>query len=294
MAFQQPGEGALVLIRGKGAGGVDEPSARGEHLQSGIQDLILAAGTEGDILFAPLLQSHRLLAEHSLAGAGSVHDNAVKEAREPLCQPVGGFIQHSGIADAHALHIPGEDSGTLGVDLIGDEQAAISCKGGQMAGLAAGSGTEVQHSLAGPGSSDFRHCHGAGLLNIVDPGIMPGVKAGTQFPVIAASGGTPFHRGSGEGQFQVRVRLEQVQPEPPGSGLVITVQKGLIFIAEHLPHTGQKGFGQLHVKIYLHCSILFCIIPVLGRDCKCCPDTGRAGFQEKAVSSCEVWKNALY
>ena len=70
----------LVLLRGKGAGGVDQHPARVQHRGGIFQNFRAQCGAvfhQGVIMLG---RSHRLLAEHALAGAGRIHQHAVKHA----------------------------------------------------------------------------------------------------------------------------------------------------------------------------------------------------------------------
>ena len=82
MGLQEFGDGTLVLGGGEGAGGVDQSSAGPQELGGGGQDLGLTLGAHLDRLLGPVGNGGLLLAEHALAGAGSVHQYPVEAAHK--------------------------------------------------------------------------------------------------------------------------------------------------------------------------------------------------------------------
>ena len=84
MAVQKPGDRQLVLLRGKGAGGIHQPSAGTQHPGGSVQNGVLPGGAQADIIHAPAGKGLGLLAKHPLAGAGSIHQHPVEVARQRL------------------------------------------------------------------------------------------------------------------------------------------------------------------------------------------------------------------
>ena len=244
VAGEEPGDGPLVLLRGEGAGGVDDPAARGQHLDRLVQDLVLAGGTESHIPLTPLGDGRLVLAEHPLTGAGGVDDNPVKGGGEPRGEPGGALTGDEGVGDAHALDVAGEDLGPLGVDLVGHQQTLPSHQRCQVGGLPAWGGAEVQHPVPGAESGGLCHNHSAGLLDVVDAGVVPGVQPRAQVAAVTAAAGAPGHRLGGKGQRRIGRDPQQIQAQAAGGGFVIACEKGRILRAEQPLHTGEKGLGQ--------------------------------------------------
>ena len=82
VALQECRHLSLVLLRGKGAGGINQLPARGQHGGCTVQNFCTQLSTLLHQRFTMLLTSHRLLAEHSLAGTGRIHQNTVKKLRQ--------------------------------------------------------------------------------------------------------------------------------------------------------------------------------------------------------------------
>ena len=78
MARQKGSHRFLILLRGKGAGGVNQPPAGTHQLRAGIQNFRLPPGTHPDGFRTPVGDGCFLLAEHTLAGAGRINEHLVK------------------------------------------------------------------------------------------------------------------------------------------------------------------------------------------------------------------------
>ena len=107
MRLQKRADHALVFLRRKGTGRVDEPSAAAEHFCRAVQNFLLPVGAHRDRFLAPVGHCGFLLAEHSLAGARRVDQNFIEPAREPLREPSWMLAQHQRVRHAQPLHIPG-------------------------------------------------------------------------------------------------------------------------------------------------------------------------------------------
>ena len=95
----------FVLLRRKGTGGVHQLPAGCQCRRGAVQNLCAQLCTLLYQCLAVLLQRYRLLAEHSLAGAGRVHQHPVEKLRQCLGNAGGGLVEHYGVGNAHALKI---------------------------------------------------------------------------------------------------------------------------------------------------------------------------------------------
>ena len=95
----------LVLLRRKGAGGVHQLPAGSQCCCGAVQYLCAQLCALLYQCLAVLLQRYRLLAEHSLTGAGRVHQHPVEKLRQRLGNAGGGLVEHHGVGNAHALKV---------------------------------------------------------------------------------------------------------------------------------------------------------------------------------------------
>ena len=192
ISFQKSRHAALVL-RGEGAGGVDQASAGLQHGGGAVQDVRLPPGAHGHRLRAPVLEGGVVLAKHALSGAGGVHQDSVEICGEALRQPGGVLVQHQGVGDPQPLDVGGQDGGPLGMDLIADQQTLPLHPARDLGGLAAGGGAEIQHPLPRPGIQQLGRGHRAGLLQVIGPGGVVRMQTGPSLRVVIEAGGTPGH-----------------------------------------------------------------------------------------------------
>ena len=96
-----------------------------------------------------LLTGHRLLAEHSLAGTGRVHQNAVKKLRQGIRNAGGRLIEHHRIGHAHAFQIAFQDIRTSCNVFVDHQHTPALQRRRQLAAFAAGRGAHVQHTHPG-------------------------------------------------------------------------------------------------------------------------------------------------
>ena len=104
------------------------------------------------------------------------------------------LVQDQGVGDPQPLHVGGQDGGPLGVELIADQQALSAHAARDLGALAAGGGADVQDPLAGLRVQQGHRGHGAGLLEIVGPGGMVGMQAGTGLRLVIEADGLPGDR----------------------------------------------------------------------------------------------------
>ena len=224
VGVEEPGHSALIFLRGKGTGGVDQTAAGPQHHGGGFQNLILPPGAHQHRLHAPVGHGGGLLAEHALTGTGRIHQNAVKIAGEPLLQPFGVFVEHQGVGAAHALQILAQDSGPFRLDLIGDQKPLTVQQRRQLGRLAAGGGAQVQNGHTGPHIQQPRRCHGAGLLQVVCARIVVGRQTGAGVGIIIIAVRRPGHRLAAGDRWQF---FQRVEPQSHGTGPLGGFQKRL-------------------------------------------------------------------
>ena len=123
MLCQKTTDAAFILRRCKRTGRIYQSAAGHQHPRSALQNPVLSVRTELYILRAPFLTGHFILPEHSLSGAGCIHQDPVKIFLENIRQVLRRLIQYTGVADAHALHVLREYFRPRRVDLIRDKQS---------------------------------------------------------------------------------------------------------------------------------------------------------------------------
>ncbi len=214
-----------VLLGQDGAGGVDQHAAHFHHLAVALQDLFLQGDQHRQPLggIAPL--GIRIALEHAKAGAGHVQQQAIRALFEALDGLAAG--------DDPGLHVVG--TGAAGALLevfelplfhVHRQQAALALHhGGQMQGLAAGTGTGVDHPHAGGYVQRRRDVLGAGIL-LLEPAVSKGVGA-KQGGIRGHFQGAldPFHRYSGDLLFGQR-RLQLVTGALEGVDPQVTLGHG--------------------------------------------------------------------
>ena len=179
-ALQECRHLSLVLLRRKGAGGINQLPARGQHGGCTVQNFRTQLSTLLHQRFTMLLTSHRLLAEHALAGTGCIHQNTVKKLRQSVRNAGGRLIEHHRIGHAHAFQISFQDIRTgRNIFVAHQHTAALQCRR-QLAAFAAGGCTHVQHAHPGPHTQQ-RRCRGRRrLLRVKHAGMVvrmpPGLK----------------------------------------------------------------------------------------------------------------------
>ena len=122
VALQEGRHLALILFRGERTGGIDQLPARGQHRRRAVQNVRAQLGALLHQRLAVLGHRGRLFAEHSLAGAGGVHQHPVKKLRQSLRNAGRGLVQDDRIGHAHPLEIALEDVGPGSHILIADKQ----------------------------------------------------------------------------------------------------------------------------------------------------------------------------
>ncbi len=174
--LKEMGHHPLVLLGGEGAGGVDQDPPRAHQPRGLGEEALLHLGHPPGSRGPPVAHGLLVLAEHPLSGAGGVQEDPVEIGPEGLGQGPRGGLGH-GQPRPPALHVLQETPYALAVHLVGQEKAPSPHAGGQVGGLAPRGRRQVQDPLPGPRVQKHPHRLGAGLLDVVEPGIKKGVRA---------------------------------------------------------------------------------------------------------------------
>ena len=76
----------LILPARKGAGGIDEPSARPHEARRPVQNIALTGDAAQNILLAPLRDGGGVLPEHPLARAGRIDQDFIEIGGKRVCE----------------------------------------------------------------------------------------------------------------------------------------------------------------------------------------------------------------
>ena len=180
VALQKGRHLALILFRGERTGGIDQLPAGGQHRRRAVQNLRAQLGALLHQRLAVLGDRHGLLAEHSLAGTGGVHQHSVKKLRQSLRNAGRGLVQDDRIGHAHPLQIALEDVGPGSHILIADKQPLPLQRRRQLAALAAGSRAQVQHPHPGLHAQQRGRRRRRGLLRVKHARMVVGVPPGLE------------------------------------------------------------------------------------------------------------------
>ena len=241
-------EHALVLRIVERAGGIHQRAAGGEHLRRRLEDFQLPVRAAARAACAPLVPGFGLPPKHALAGARRVHQNPVKERREPGSELRGHRAGHDSIAHAHALHVARENLRAGRHRLVAHEQPAPLHQARDLRALAAGRSAQVEHPLAGLWGKHAHGRQGAGLLQIEQPALVQRGQAGARIALHKVASLRPrhalAHALNGAGQAAVRAQ-QQVHAQRAGDGLAkrLFVRKKACF-TEQAFHLGNISLGQ--------------------------------------------------
>ena len=195
----------------------------------------------------------RLLAEHSLAGAGCIHQHPVK----PAGQRSGNFgrvlVGNNSVGNTHALQILAQDFRPGAHVLIGQQHALSLQRGGQLTGFAAGRGAQIRHPHAGLHLQQRCRGGGAWFLRIKHPRMMIGMTAGTELR--RHRKGCRAERRGHKGKIHLlRQRLRRTAQRVDGDApRRFRRGKGIQFLKTRSQQGALAGFkfcGQLH--FFLH------------------------------------------
>ena len=135
----------FVLLRGKGAGGQQQITARLDKGGGRVQDGRAERGAVADKGRAVLRGGGRLLAEHALARAGGVHQHAVKHPGQRGGQAGGVLVGDNGVGHTHALEVLAQHAGAGGVVFVGQQQPLPGQRRRQLGRFTARRGAQVGH-----------------------------------------------------------------------------------------------------------------------------------------------------
>ena len=238
--LQEPGNGSLVLLRGKGAGGIEKLAPGSQHSGGPGQNLPLHSRALPGFSRRPGPDDRRVFPEHSFAGAGSVHQDFVEKLREALRQPGRGLVGHKQVGDPEELQISQQSFGSGVADVVGHQHPLSLKLGPQLCGLSPGSRAEIQHPLSRLHGKESRRSHGAGLLEIIESGGIEGMAGRRIRPVIEIAVIHPGNRSHRKGRQPLQLPGRQLQPVGPQAVaplLAEALQVGLILLSQHLPHS---------------------------------------------------------
>ena len=88
VTVKKGGDNVLVLPEGERAGGINQRSPCAQTFRGAVENRELSDGARPGMLRRPLGNGARIPAEHSLAGAGSVHKHAVEASAQTAGKPV--------------------------------------------------------------------------------------------------------------------------------------------------------------------------------------------------------------
>ena len=173
-----PGDGAVILLPVEGTSRIEEDAARLEGRPDVRQDAPAAGRTECHRLGGPVLHGLLVLAEHALAGAGDVGDDNIEDGLPGKGRRVTGDNSHAGVAPRadiraeHAEAVPHHFVGQEGKTVA----EALPERSGEVGGLAAGGGAEVQDGHARAEAVQYRaeqsaDKHGRRILHVVASGM---------------------------------------------------------------------------------------------------------------------------
>nr|WP_041624052.1 hypothetical protein [Spirochaeta thermophila] len=158
---------AVVLLRGEGAGGVDEEAAGGEGEEGGGEKGELGVCEVADAGGGPAGEVGRGGEEVGLGGAGNVRQDAVVglglvDAPGPSVPPgdADGGEEVCGQVQGEYLFEPGSPGGGV---LVGHEEPTALEGEGEEEGLPSGGGAEVEDAMARFGGEEGGGVEGGGV-----------------------------------------------------------------------------------------------------------------------------------
>ena len=202
-------------------------------------------------------QSSRFLAEHPLAGAGSVYQYRVEKTGQPAAQRFDGGGGDHGIAYAAAFQVLLQNSGAAADVFVGPEQAAAIQRGGDLGGFSAGCGAEIQYPFSRPGGQHGHGGHGGRLLHIIGPCVMKRISAGTMLRRQKKAGGGEGQRFQRQGKQlpqPMNAAFQGIDPQSsPERSSGIGGQKGILGLLSQQPeHPFSKALRKQLVGPFFH------------------------------------------
>ena len=200
VCLQRLGDDQFVLLRRKGAGGVDDAPARSAQLHGLAQQGALTRRHARVALGTDAKRQAAITPQRALAGTGRVDQDAIERAGGggivAAVAPGGGAID-----DAEPVQIALQRGQTLRREVIGQQRAAVAEREPDLRGLAAGRRAQVQHALPGPQVQQRDGQLRDFLLRVRQAGAvppaLPGLEAGRQAKGAALGGGGKRRTDSG-------------------------------------------------------------------------------------------------
>ena len=149
MRAQKFPHGALVFQPVERARGIHQLSAGAHHARRVVQNRRLPRGAARGRVRVPLGRGFRVAAEHALAGAGRVHQNAVEKRGQDARQCFRRRGGHERVGNAQPLEVSEQDARAGKLDLVGKQEAPAVQPRRDLPAFAAGRGAQVEHALAG-------------------------------------------------------------------------------------------------------------------------------------------------
>ena len=132
----------LVLLWLVRAGGVDEETVGGDMRGGGGEDLRLETHELPQMVRVPAPAGVRTAAQHTRVRTGRIHEHAVEDA-------FGGGLRHRDPIEPEACQIVLETPQPLRIHFLRDEPSRAAEAPGDLRGLAARGGTEIEDAEAG-------------------------------------------------------------------------------------------------------------------------------------------------
>ena len=248
VAGKETGDLLLVLPLLERTGGVHERSAARKHLCGVVQDRALARHAPLHIFGAPFADRRGLLAEHTLARTGRIDQDPVKPGGKPVRKHTGARADDRTVFHPQALDVLRKDPRPVIDIFIGDQNALPAHGRGELRGLSARRGAQIEHPFPRPRPEHGRGAHGGRLLHIEEPRVMRRGVSGPLLVRIKAvflpRDGLP--RKGHEGAEAVRRQFQHVGAHPFHGRFAVTMQKGRVRRAQPFAHSFQKFFGKIH------------------------------------------------
>ena len=260
-----PGHRAIVLLPVEGAGRINQDAARFQRRPDVRKDAPGTGRTKVHRLRRPVLHGLLVLAEHALAGARDVGDDEVEDGFPRKSRRVAGDDAHAGIAPG--ADIRAEHAEAVPHHLVGQQGKTVAEtlpeRSGEVGGLAAGGGAEVQDGHARTeavqrAAEQRADEHRRRVLHVVAPGMEKGIQREIgpflqQVPVrapgnalsIRKRAGCQFGRVQADGDGRLAGQRVQHRPRPVGAELLRKIPDERLGKHQNLNWEGSKPSGIL-------------------------------------------------
>ena len=229
----------LIFTRLERAGGIDERAAACKHFSGVVENFPLTGNTAFHVLLAPLRDRARVLAEHPLARAGSIDEDLVKVCGKFFDKRRRIRADDGAVFHAQPLDVLREDPGAVIDVLVCNQYALPPHSGGELSGLSARRGAQIEHPFARFCVQERRGAHGGRLLHIEQPRMVRG-RVSEFFRRRIKSALRPRDGLVREGREvfeRLRRTFQKVGAHAPDGRGVITTQKGGVRRAQPFLHS---------------------------------------------------------